>query len=234
MRLIRFIPNYVTTVHGFLRLRHSTIPFFWDDHTQYHFDAPKHALTSAPLISPPNFTKDFILYISASTHLVVGVLIQKDDNQNEHIIYYVSTNLIGPLVSYSHKEKLALVTVLSIQKLHHYILTCTTRAVINSNPMTFLLSRQFINGKYARWIVILQEFDLEFVKPKSKKALALTELISELPTRACDPLVNDELPNEYLFVITMDDPWYRDILTYLRTQKFTPHLTHDNWWRIQY
>jgi len=38
--------------------------------------------------------------------------------------------------------------------------------------MSFLLSQRVINGKYARWIVIFQEFYLEFVTPKSNKALA--------------------------------------------------------------
>lgn len=204
--LCKFMPDYATTAHGFLRLLHFTIPFVWDDHAQHYFDALKHALTSAPFISPPDFTKDFILYISASTHLVVGVLIQEDEDQNEHVIYYVSENLVGPLVKYSHEEKLALVVIFFVQNLCHYILTRSTRVLTNSNPMTFLLSLWIINGKYACWILILQEFDLEFVMPKSKKYLALAEFISELPTGARDPLVNDEIPDEHLFVITSDDP----------------------------
>ena len=93
--------------------------------------------------------------------------------------------------------------------------------------MAFLLSRQIINGKYARWVVILQEFDLEFVTPKSKKGLVLAELISDLPTQTQDTPINDALPHEHFFAITTDDPWYSDILTYLRTQKFSLHLDRD-------
>lgn len=83
---------------------------------------------------------------------------------------------------------------------------CTTKVVTKSNPMTFLLSLRIINGKYACWIFILQEFDLEFVTPTSKKGSALTELIYELPTSARDPLVNYDLLDEHLFIITLDDP----------------------------
>ena len=81
-------------------------------------------------------------------------------------------------MSYAHEEKLALVVVFSVQKLRHYILMRSTKVVTDSNPMAFLLSRRILNGKYAHWFVILQEFDLEFVTPKSKKGLALAELIS--------------------------------------------------------
>ena len=99
------MPIYVTIVHGFFILLRSTIPFVLDDHAQYYFDALKHALTFATLITPLDFTKDFILYISASVHSVTGVLIQEDDDWNEHVIYYVRKNLVGPHVNYSHENK---------------------------------------------------------------------------------------------------------------------------------
>ena len=220
--------------HGFLRLLQSNIPFFWDTYAHESFDALKQALTSTPLIRPPDFDRDFILYISASTYSVAGVLIQEDDNGIEHVIYYVSKNLVGPPVSYSSEEKLVLAVVFSVQKLRHYILMRSTKVVTNSNPMAFLLSHRILTGKYARWVVILQEFDLEFVTPKSKKGLALAELISELPTGSQDPPVNDDFPDEHLFSITSYDPWYGDILTYLRTQKFALHLDREARRRIRH
>ena len=143
------------------------------------------------------------------------------------MIYYVSKNLASPPVSYSHEEKLALAVVFSVQKLRHYILMHSTKVVTDSNPMAFLLSRRILNGKYTRWVIILQEFDLEFVTPKSKKGLVLAELIFDLPTRMQDTPINDALPDENLFAITTDDPWYGDILTYLQTQKFALHLDRD-------
>ena len=42
-----------------------------------------------------------------------------------------------------------------------------------TNPMQYILSRQTLGGKYLKWIVILQEFDLEFITAKSKKSLVL-------------------------------------------------------------
>jgi hypothetical protein len=47
-----------------------------------------------------------------------------------------------------------------------------------TTPMSFLLSQRVINGKYSHWIMILQEFDLEFVTPKSNKSLPLCYFIS--------------------------------------------------------
>lgn len=133
--LCRFLPDYTTQSHGFLRLLHQSIPFEWDTYAQEYFDALKQELTQAPLISAPDFTKDFILYISASTYAVAGVLIQEATDHREHVIYYLSKMLSGPSINYNYDEKLALVVVLSIQKLCHYILLRKTRVVTNSNPM---------------------------------------------------------------------------------------------------
>jgi hypothetical protein len=66
------------------------------------------ALSNTPLISSPDYNHDYILYISASTVSVAGVLVQINDDDHEHVIYYISKNLLGPPLKYNHKEKLAL------------------------------------------------------------------------------------------------------------------------------
>jgi hypothetical protein len=127
--LRRFVPDYAIRAHGFLRLLRHDIPFQWDDYAQQSFDDLKAALSNAPLISAPDYTRDYILYVSASAVSVAGVLVQLGDDNREHVIYYVSKNLSGPPLKYKHEEKLALAVVLAVQKLRHYILLRTTKVV---------------------------------------------------------------------------------------------------------
>jgi hypothetical protein len=98
--------------------------------------------------------------------------------------------------------------------------------------MQYLLSRRQINGKFARWIIILQEYDLKFSTPKRKKALILAKLIMNFPSDTTSPPVNTNLPDEHLFFIPSDDPWYGNLLVYLQTQKFRNHLSRDDRRRI--
>ena len=65
--------------HGFLRFLRTNIHFVWDENVQGAFDALKQTLESAPLFSPPDFTKDFILYVSASENSIARVLVQEDN-----------------------------------------------------------------------------------------------------------------------------------------------------------
>jgi hypothetical protein len=118
-------------------------------------------------------------------------------------------------LKYNHEEKLALAVVLEVQKPRHYILLHTTRVIAYSNPMQYLLSHRQINGKFSQWIIILQEYDLNFSIPKSKKALVLTELVTAFPSDTTSIPVNTDFPNEHLFYITSDDPCYSDLLVYL-------------------
>jgi hypothetical protein len=95
----------------------------------------------------------------------------------------------------------------------------------DSNPMQYLLSRRQINGKFSPWIIILQEYDLDFSTPKSKKALVLAELITTFPSNTATSPINMDFPNEHLFYIPLDDPWYDDLLVYLQTHNFGSHIS---------
>ena len=84
------------------------VPFFWDNFGQCSFDALKKALTSAPLLSPPDYSRDFLLYLVAVESTIGMVLVQEDDALVEHVIYYLSHGLVGPKLWYYPIEKLSL------------------------------------------------------------------------------------------------------------------------------
>ena len=88
--LRRFIANYVEITKGFMRLLKKGVPYLWDDFAQRYFDALKKALTSAPLLSPPNYSRDFLLYLTTAESTIGMVLVQEDDALCEHVIYYMS------------------------------------------------------------------------------------------------------------------------------------------------
>ena len=83
------------------------------------------------------------------------VLIQEDDSNDEHVIYYLSRSLTPTEIRYLHVEKLALAAIQAVQCFRNYILSRKTTVISHCNPMQHILTRQFLGGKYSKWIVIL-------------------------------------------------------------------------------
>ena len=75
------------------------------------------------------------------------VLVQTYAHDQEHVIYYLIKTLLDSETCYSHVEKLALATVIMLQKLRHYILLRTTTRYADSNPMYYILTYQVLEGK---------------------------------------------------------------------------------------
>ena len=133
-------------------------------------------MLSAPLLRPLDYSWDFILYLAASESTIGVVMVQEDDEIQEHVIYYLSHALAGPKIWYSHVEKLALVIVYVVHRLRHYILLRTMKVVVYVNPFQYFLSQRIVGEKFNKWIVILKDFDLDFQSTKSKNSYFLQSL----------------------------------------------------------
>jgi hypothetical protein len=117
-----------------MRLVKKDVPFLWDEAAQRSFNALKHSLTTAALPRPPNYNKDFLLYLAAAELTIGMVLVQEDDSFSEYVIYYLSRGLIGLELHYTHLKKLALVTVHAVQWFRHYVLFRKTTVIDIVNP----------------------------------------------------------------------------------------------------
>jgi hypothetical protein len=83
-------------------------------------------------------------------------------------------------------------------------------------------------------MVILQEFNLDFVSSKSKKSLVFAELISELSVESGDVVPEESpIPGD-MFFIESSDPWYGDILIYLQTLKCSTSTSRDEHQQIHH
>ena len=67
--------NYAEITKGFMPLLRKGVPSVWDEFAQRSFDALKKALVSAPLLSPPDYGRDFLLYLVAAESTIGMVLL---------------------------------------------------------------------------------------------------------------------------------------------------------------
>ena len=65
-------------------------PFYWDERAQDSLNALKRALATTPMLSPLDYSRDFLIYVVVSMETVGMVLVQEDEELHEHVIYYLS------------------------------------------------------------------------------------------------------------------------------------------------
>ena len=82
-----------------------------------------------------------------------------------------------------------------------------------------------IGGKFAKWIVILQEFDWEFRSAKVKKSLVFAELLSDFNHEEVS--YDESLVDDHLFLIDSSDLWYGSIIVYLQTTRFPSNVSKE-------
>jgi hypothetical protein len=93
------------------------------------------------------------------------VLTQKDDENNEAPISFMSTNLQGPEINYSTIDKQAYVVYKAVKHFRSYILKNHTKVIVPHPVVRSLFMQQEMGERRGNWMVFIQEFDLD-IKPE--------------------------------------------------------------------
>lgn len=79
---------------------------------------------------------------------------------------------------YSPIEKIYLELILVIQKIRHYFQHHYTRLISKEDPLKYILNRPTLNGRLAKWAVLFQQYDIEYVPQKETKGQALMDFMT--------------------------------------------------------
>jgi hypothetical protein len=87
------------------------------------------------------------------------------------------------------------------------------------------MNKPDVNARIIRWLLLLQQFDLTIIdKPGKENVVA--DFLSRLTLPAGnEEMVDDQLPDEHLFSISVLSPWFADIANYLVAWRFPPNLS---------
>ena len=91
----QFIRNFSAIAQPLNKLLHKNEPYYWGSKQQQAFEKLKEKLVTAPILAYPDFSKKFILATDASYHGFGATLSQKDKDNKEHPIAYVSKSLLS-------------------------------------------------------------------------------------------------------------------------------------------
>ena len=85
------------------------------------------------------------------------------------------------------------------------------------------MNKSITNGRVTRWLLLLQEFNITILDRPGKQN-RVVDFLSRIQNIKDNTPVEDKIPDEYLFAITTQTPWFADIANYLVTVKLPSHL----------
>ncbi|KAM2151443.1 hypothetical protein ACFX1R_045886 [Malus domestica] len=156
----RFIKDFSKISTPLCRLLQKEVPFEFNEECEKAFKHLKEMLTSVPIIRPPDWSIPFELMCDASDYALGAVLGQRKDKQ-PHVIYYASRTLNDAQLNYSTTEKELLAVVFALDKFRSYLLGTKVIIYTDHAALKYLLTKKEAKPRLIRWMLLLQEFDIE-------------------------------------------------------------------------
>ena len=146
-------------------------------------------------------------------------------------VYYASQWLSTAEKNYSTTEREALGMIYSINKFRHYLLGRKFTFHVDHSALLYLVNKQALTGRLARWMLLLQEFDFQIQhRPGVQHVVAdyLRRLESGEPTETA----YNDLPDANLFNLTTmsddnEDEWITEMTHFLSSGLPPEHMALD-------
>ena len=151
-----------------------------------------------------------------ASDLAIGAVLGQREDGKPHVVYYART-LNKAQRNYTTTEKELLAVVYALDKFRAYLVGSDIVIFTDHSALKYLLTKQNAKARLIRWVLLLQEFNLQ-IKDKKGVENVVADHLSRL-TIAHDthsPPINDEFPEESLMQLEKA-PWYAHIANFLTT-----------------
>jgi len=210
----RFIKDFSKIAKPLCNLLNKDTLFSFDKNCLAAFDRLKQKLTTVPIITAPDWSLSFELMCDASDYAVGAVLGQRKEKLF-YIIHYASKVLNDAQSNYTTTEKELLAIVYALEKFRAYLIGSKVTIYTDHDAIRYLLTKPESKLRLIRWMLLLQEFDLE-IKDKKGSENHMADHLSRLANEAItakETEVVDEFPNEKLLVV-QERPWFADMANF--------------------
>ncbi|KAJ0726607.1 putative nucleotidyltransferase, Ribonuclease H [Helianthus annuus] len=191
----RFIKDFAKTAQPLMLLTQKGVTYRWGDPQETAFQHLKDRLCSAPILSLPEGTDDFVVYCDASIRGLGCVLMQRDK-----VNAYASRQLKIHERNYTtHDLELgAVVCVLKIWRHYLYGTRCTIYT--DHRSLEHILKQKDLNMRQRRWVELLNDYECA-IKYHPGKANVVADALSRKDTlprrvRALQLTIQSSLPTQ--------------------------------------
>ncbi|KAG9444880.1 hypothetical protein H6P81_016220 [Aristolochia fimbriata] len=211
----RFIKDFSKIAKPLSNLLMKDVKFNFDDDCLHALKLLKEKLISTPIVVAPDWTITFELMCDASDY-DVGVVLGQRKERIFYTIYYASHTVTGPQLNYTTTEKELLAVVYAFEKFRSYLIGSKVVVYTDHEALRHLFAKKDFKPRLIRWILLLQEFDIE-IKDKKGAENVVADHLSRLETKEVEKSGISELFSDEIIcqIVSFHAPWFIDFVNFL-------------------
>ncbi|GJW38733.1 reverse transcriptase domain-containing protein [Tanacetum coccineum] len=159
------------------------------------FETLKEKLTNAPIMVSPDWSQPFKLMCDASDFAVGAVLGQRE-GKNFRPIHFSSKTQNNAQQNYTVTEKELLAVVFVFDKFRSCLVISKTFVFTDHSALKYLFAKQDAKPRLIRWILLLQEFDIE-IKNKKGAENVVAKHFSRLENTILEELRDEDIDDNF-------------------------------------
>ena len=192
----RFIKDFSKLSKPLCNLLEKNSTFDFDDVCLQAFNAIKEKMISAPVMTVPDWSQPFEVMCDASD-FAIGAVLGKKRDKLFRAKYYARQTLNEARLNYTTTEKEMLDMVFACDKFRSYLIGTKVIVFADHAALRYLFGKKDAKPRLIRWILLLQEFDLE-VRDKKGSENSVADHLSRLEQEEVRPnlVIQEAFPDK--------------------------------------
>ncbi|GJS18843.1 reverse transcriptase domain-containing protein [Tanacetum coccineum] len=191
----RFIKDFSLISKPLTKLTQKNKPYVWGEDEEEAFQTLKLKLCSAPILSLPEGSEDFVVYCDASLKGFGAILMQR-----EKVIAYASRQLRKNEENYTTHDLELGAVVFALRLWRHYLYGTKCTVYTDHKSLQYILDQKELNMRQRRWIELLSDYDC-VIRYHPGKANVVADALSRkdkepIRVRALVVTVHNNLPEQ--------------------------------------
>ncbi|GKB22812.1 putative nucleotidyltransferase, ribonuclease H [Tanacetum coccineum] len=168
----RFIEGFSKIAKPMTKMTQENMKFDWSEKAEAAFQLLKQILCSAPILSLPEGSENFMVYCDASRKGLGAVLMQR-----EKVIAYALRQLKTHEKNYTTHDLELGVVVFALKMWRHYLYDTKCVVFTDHNSLQHILDQKKLNMRQRRWLELLSDYDCK-IRHHPKKANVVADALS--------------------------------------------------------
>jgi hypothetical protein len=169
----RFIERFSKIARPMTELLKKEKKFNWTESCEKSFQELKRRLTTAPVLTPPDIQRDFVVYCDASRKGLGCVLMQ-----DGKVVAYASRQLKPHEQNYPTHDLEFAAVVHALKIWRHYLIGNKCEIYTGHKSLKYIFTQPDLNLRQRRWLELVKDYNLE-IHYHPRKANVVADALSQ-------------------------------------------------------